>query len=172
MYYKTPRSRMSHFLFVYDFSLVFQIWTFCLQSRYPEVSWSCCTAPWGTVTGAASPCLRLSTPSSFPWERRQWQGCTRGGQLWVLWLTAAPPSVCRLLTYWVDKHSRASGVVPAWHCSCLHIAHGAAKGVESPASPAALAPCHTRRLQDSGNVTIELQNWNAFPQVGIYPPPN
>lgn len=27
-----------------------------------------------------------------------------GGQLLVLWHTAAPPSVCRLLTYWVDKH--------------------------------------------------------------------
>lgn len=27
-----------------------------------------------------------------------------GGQLLVLWHTAAPPSVCRHLTYWVDKH--------------------------------------------------------------------
>lgn len=27
-----------------------------------------------------------------------------GGQLLVLWHTAAPPTVCRLLTYWVDKH--------------------------------------------------------------------
>ena len=69
---------MSPFSFVHGFSLVFQIWTSCLQSRCPEASWSCCTAPWDTVTGAASPCLRSSTPSSFPWERHQWQGCTRG----------------------------------------------------------------------------------------------
>lgn len=45
-----------------------------------------------------------------------------GGQQLVLWLTAAPPSVCRPLTYWVDKHPRASGVLPTWPCTCLHIA--------------------------------------------------
>lgn len=36
-----------------------------------------------------------------------------GGQLLASWLTAAPPSVCRPLTCWVDKHSRASGALAA-----------------------------------------------------------
>lgn len=72
-----------------------------------------------------------------------------GGQLLVLWLIAAPPSACRLLTYWADRHSGASGVLPAWHCSLLQVAHCAAAGQKSPARPTdpIILPCPIQ-LQD------------------------
>lgn len=92
-----------------------------------------------------------------------------GGQQLVLWLTAAPPSVCRPLTYWVDKHPRASGVLPTWPCTCLHIAQclcGRRTGQSSLAQQA-LPSCPVEgrgggTAELSGNVMIELQSWTAF----------
>lgn len=105
-----------------------------------------------------------------------------GGQQLVLWLTAAPPSVCRPLTYWVDKHPRASGVLPTWPCTCLHIAQclcGRRTGQSSLAQQA-LPSCPVegrgggdcRTLWKCHDWASELNCLHPSPQVGIYPPPN
>lgn len=94
-----------------------------------------------------------------------------GGQQLVLWLTAAPPSVCRLLTYWVDKHSRASGVLPTWHCSGLHIVRclcGRGTGQSSLAEQALTScPVKCGGLQNS----LEM-SWLSFraEMPSLFPP--
>lgn len=100
-----------------------------------------------------------------------------GGRLSALWLTAAPPSVCRPLTYSADEHSRAWGVLAAWHCSCLHVTHCEAEGQDSPARPnrplhpvlSNAGDCRTRR--QCHDRASELKCLHP-PQAGIHPPPD
>lgn len=95
-----------------------------------------------------------------------------GGQLLASWLTAAPPSVCRLLTCWVDKHSRALGALPAdTAAACCRPACVAGPGESSrveqtlPSHPVLSCPVGGRgggHAELSGNVLIGLHNWKAF----------
>lgn len=101
-----------------------------------------------------------------------------GGQVLASWLTAAPPSVCGLLTCCVDKHSRTLGALPAQPLRLPSIASvcGQARRVQpgrtDPSILPALSwggPCWTLGMSWLGFTT---KRPSLFPQVGIHPPPN
>lgn len=100
-----------------------------------------------------------------------------GGRPSALWLTAAPPSVCRPSTYSADKHSRAWGVPPAdTAVACMsHTARQRDKRVQ----PGQMGPhILSRQMQGAaelhGSVMRESvrAKMPAPARAGIYPPPN